>query len=491
MAIAPVPAFPFPRRPFSSITPFTYSDAMTHLELLEKLRVYAGVTLPAEINKVLDEYSVELTGEVQDAIDLMIGTLNDKIIEINDALADQQADYTQKIADLTVYVDNAVQQIINSSIEVQDPVVAGIVSDIGSQTRQALDVLYLRLSNADSVVSDNIQNGDSNTRQSLESLYPHKGSDMTGTGGVPTMYPDGIVATSAEMGIPTIGYPCIVDNRDGFIPGVKRFLAFYSTDHTGGASPGIMFSGFDEHGGDWTQPVSIVNRGDQLETPWVIFDRARGRLLLYASGMNMSPDQTANQVTVVWETTPTRFANDRTDWTFRGVSHDWENAHQGLLTNSGEPAMHTGYQKPAIIGGGFVSRGLSTGSNLGTQETWISTTGIKWFRAGNPSANQVDVNDLGGDLRILIDHFFTWQGETWGVGRYRQWGTSGVDGGTGTRVAVGRMRDSLAGFAGRPYSVFTPGDGGDVRGYCLVITDSVPHLYYSSTPNEIMLARAV
>ena len=138
MAIAPVPAFPFPRRPFSSITPFTYSDAMTHLELLEKLRVYAGVTLPDEINKVLDDYSVEITAEVQAAIDMMIGTLNDKIIEIDDALADQQADYTQKISDLTVYVDDAVQQIINSAIEVQDPVVAGIVNDDDSLSRQAI-----------------------------------------------------------------------------------------------------------------------------------------------------------------------------------------------------------------------------------------------------------------------------------------------------------------------------------------------------------------
>lgn len=138
MAIDPVPAFPFPRRPFSSITPFTYSDAMTHLELLEKLRVYAGVTLPDEINKVLDDYSVEITAEVQAAIDMMIGTINDKIIEIDDALADQQADYTQKISDLTVYVDDAVQQIINNAIEVQDPVVAGIVGDEDSSTRAAL-----------------------------------------------------------------------------------------------------------------------------------------------------------------------------------------------------------------------------------------------------------------------------------------------------------------------------------------------------------------
>ncbi len=145
MAIAPVPAFPFPRRPFSSITPFTYSDAMTHLELLEKLRVYAGVTLPDEINKVLDEYSIELTAEVQAAIDLMIGTLNDKIVEINDALADQQADYTQKISDLTVYVDNAVQQIINDSIEVQDPVVAALMADPDSDTGQtARDVFPVK-----------------------------------------------------------------------------------------------------------------------------------------------------------------------------------------------------------------------------------------------------------------------------------------------------------------------------------------------------------
>src|SRR5699024_8709377 len=85
-----------------------------------------------------------ITGEVQAAIDLMIGTLNDKIIEINDALADQQADYTQKISDLTAYVDNAVQQIINNSIEVQDPVVAGLVEDDTSATQRALDDRYGR-----------------------------------------------------------------------------------------------------------------------------------------------------------------------------------------------------------------------------------------------------------------------------------------------------------------------------------------------------------
>lgn len=141
MPIGTVPNYNFPLRPFSSITPFTYSDAMTHLELLERLRWYV-FDLVDELNEILEEFADSIEDDIQDAINFIINTLNEKIDEINQALEDQTAEVEQLIEDLRQYVDDAVESIINNSIEVQDPVVAGLIRDEESETRQALDDTY-------------------------------------------------------------------------------------------------------------------------------------------------------------------------------------------------------------------------------------------------------------------------------------------------------------------------------------------------------------
>lgn len=340
-----------------------------------------------------------------------------------------------------------------------------------------------------------IKNRETLTHGSLTGRFPDKGASVDGMPAFDRLSFEGQIAF-ADPG-DGIGYPCVVSNRDGWIPSGVNYYGFYSTDHAATGSPGIMMVTFDQHGDPWVNPIAILNRGSQLETPWMIKDRARGRLLMYASGSNMNEDpgehQESNQVTVCWSTTPARFSADPTDWDYQGISHDRRTAQDVFLSQYGDSG-HGGYQKPAILGGGFVSTGLTGGvGGLGFRDVYFSTEGTRFFRGYLPMKYFPDANYSLDGKGMVIDHFFEWNGQTWGAirARYRASGTSQT---TGTLLMVARMRDDLATFAGRPQTIFIPpesgnGNNGDIRGFCLVVEDSTFHLYYGSDIVSVNYAR--
>lgn len=120
----------------ANITPFTYYDGLTFLEILSELRSWLSKTLIPGLDGIIDI----VDGMIQGALENVELDLEVMRQEVNDALA--SIDVTD--AELRAYVDDVLQQVINNSIELQDAVAAGLVSDEDSDTRAALDEQYAR-----------------------------------------------------------------------------------------------------------------------------------------------------------------------------------------------------------------------------------------------------------------------------------------------------------------------------------------------------------
>ena len=120
----PMDTFPVHWRPYSNITPFTYSDGMTYLEFLESLRAWLRDRLIPHIDTELNSLSEQF----------VVG-ITDLTSAVNDALAEQN---TYVLAQL----NNAVEAVINSSIEVSDPVIMGVLNNATSAVRAFLDSHY-------------------------------------------------------------------------------------------------------------------------------------------------------------------------------------------------------------------------------------------------------------------------------------------------------------------------------------------------------------
>lgn len=131
--IAPLLPFTRPGAIINNITPFTYRDGITYLEYLESLKDYLIEVVVPFIDESFDSLENKWADDMVEII-----------AAVNSALAVQTADNAAQMQALTDYVNAQVQLIINDAIEVQDPVVAGIVGDTGSETRIALDGLYAK-----------------------------------------------------------------------------------------------------------------------------------------------------------------------------------------------------------------------------------------------------------------------------------------------------------------------------------------------------------
>lgn len=108
-SVIPIPPYDGGYLEVPQVTPFTFRDGLTFLQRFEYLIVYINKTVLPTINEQMNDLSEEYADEINKLID---------------------------------QVNAAVEAIINSSIIVQDPVVAAMIGNTSSQTRQALDALY-------------------------------------------------------------------------------------------------------------------------------------------------------------------------------------------------------------------------------------------------------------------------------------------------------------------------------------------------------------
>lgn len=168
-----------PYKPLTNISPFTYRDGETYLAILERLRAYVNETLVEFINT---EYTA-----LGDNFELEVNKL---ITDVNTFLDAQTAENASSIAELTAYVDNAVQTIINSTIDVTDPALENIINTPTSASRIKLDSIY-----ADISVENNVNNIETelNNRLSNSQLNNRYATVFSSTGG------DDLVALNAYL----------------------------------------------------------------------------------------------------------------------------------------------------------------------------------------------------------------------------------------------------------------------------------------------------
>lgn len=121
----------------ANITPFTYYDGLSFLEVLEALRAWLRETLIPGLDGIIEI----IDGMIQDALESVEIDLEAMREELNDALASIELTDTE----LRAYVDDVLQQVINNAIEVQDPVVAQLMADADSQTGSHIQRTYDRV----------------------------------------------------------------------------------------------------------------------------------------------------------------------------------------------------------------------------------------------------------------------------------------------------------------------------------------------------------
>lgn len=111
--------------PMPNITPFTYRDGLTYLQRMERLVKY--------INRVVVPW-------VQENYDTLADTFVTQVNVLIDYFNEQIGDLDGKSVEEAI--DDLIDQVVNDSIQLQDPVMAAIVQDTNSVTRPALDTIY-------------------------------------------------------------------------------------------------------------------------------------------------------------------------------------------------------------------------------------------------------------------------------------------------------------------------------------------------------------
>lgn len=120
MSYQPIPPFVPGYLPIPNVTPFTYRDGLTYIRKLEDIVRYIDRVIVPYLNSTLDSFSTSFVDEIN-------------------ALTEQ--------------VNNSVNLVINSSIDLQDPVLAGVINDTSSESRGKLDSLYASVSAIDGILT--------------------------------------------------------------------------------------------------------------------------------------------------------------------------------------------------------------------------------------------------------------------------------------------------------------------------------------------------
>lgn len=127
----PIPRLVPGTYPLTNVTPFTYRDGVTYERLL--------YMIIEKLNSTIVDFNDQNTELYSDIVE----QLNDTIDSVNAALGEQTDEVDQKIAELESDVADAVLQLISNSVDLQDPVLAGIISDDESESSQALEFKFV------------------------------------------------------------------------------------------------------------------------------------------------------------------------------------------------------------------------------------------------------------------------------------------------------------------------------------------------------------
>ena len=154
-----------PFSPLPNIAPFTYKDGETYLSTLENLRTYVNTTLVDFVNTNFTSLGDSFSTEVNTLIDQIQGQLTEQNTNVTTQLTEQNISITEQTDALTTYVNSKVQEIIDTTITVTDPIILGVLENIVSETRVLLDSIY-----ASSIDFDAVKATVDNGRLSLENM---------------------------------------------------------------------------------------------------------------------------------------------------------------------------------------------------------------------------------------------------------------------------------------------------------------------------------
>ena len=115
MATLGTTAFPVRIQPLNNIQPFTYRDGMTHLALLEKLRVYINDTLRVEFNDEMERIISEFNAALQNSEDT-----------VTEALATWQASFDAFMANVEAEIALINEDIIKTIAVARDKQVVDV-----------------------------------------------------------------------------------------------------------------------------------------------------------------------------------------------------------------------------------------------------------------------------------------------------------------------------------------------------------------------------
>lgn len=148
--VTPIPPYTLDLLPLPQVTPFTFRDGQSFLERMERIVYYINnVVLPtinSQVNDLGEEFVNEVNGlitEVNNALGNLDGQSVEQAIDalttfVNTSIGDLAGkSVAQSIADLTQFVNDTMQEVINDGIQVQDPVMAGVIANTASASYTA------------------------------------------------------------------------------------------------------------------------------------------------------------------------------------------------------------------------------------------------------------------------------------------------------------------------------------------------------------------
>jgi hypothetical protein len=159
--------YPWTNVQYTNITPFTLRDNATNISEIESIKAYLVNDVIPHLDgsfKALVEAWVKNVDELIDAVNANLDTQNaavaaqlaaqdaevtEQLTQQNAAIAAQLSAQNTQIQALTTKVLEdlaaAVEQVINATITVTDPIIVGVVNNIESNTRKLFESLFPRV----------------------------------------------------------------------------------------------------------------------------------------------------------------------------------------------------------------------------------------------------------------------------------------------------------------------------------------------------------
>lgn len=145
------PQFGFPLTP--DTVPFTMRSGASFAEVFYAYKAHLDNTVLPTLNSDVASLVDGWKTTAQDIVDkvnegnaeqaaLITDRLEQQRVAVNNALAVQEAAIGQDIANLTTVVNNAVADIINSSITVSDPVIDGVLANEESESFKRINAMF-------------------------------------------------------------------------------------------------------------------------------------------------------------------------------------------------------------------------------------------------------------------------------------------------------------------------------------------------------------